>query len=43
MKVARNEELAEESEKKQRVCNIIIHSVKEDSSLNKEEASANDR
>ena len=43
MKVARNEELAEESEKKQRACNIIIHGVKEDSNLNKEEASANDR
>ena len=43
MKVARNEELAEESEKKQRACNIIIHGVKEDSSLNKEEASANAR
>ena len=32
MKVTRNEELAEKSEKKQRECNIIIHCVKEDSS-----------
>ena len=43
MKVARNEELAEESGKEQSACNIIIHGVKEDISTDKEEARANDR
>ena len=38
MKVTRNEELAEESEKKLRLCNLIIHGVAEASSNDKSKA-----
>ena len=38
MKEAKNDELAEESDKKLRTCNIILHRVKEASNDNKEEA-----
>ena len=38
MKEARDEEIAEESEQKRRACNIILHGVKEDNAINKEEA-----
>ena len=43
MKEARNEELAEESEKKQRACNIIVHGIEEWSSTDIEEAKEGDR
>ena len=38
MKEARNEELAEESDKKQRTCNIILHGVDEAEHNDKDEA-----
>ena len=43
MEEARNEELAEESEKKQRACNIIVHGIEEWSSTDIEEAKEGDR
>ena len=43
IKEARNEQLAEETEKKQRSCNIIIHGVKESITTDREEAKERDR
>ena len=43
IKETRNEELVEESEKKQRACNIIIHGVEENAATDKEEAKESDQ
>ena len=43
MKDVRNEELAEENEKKQLSCNIIMHGVEEGSNTDREEAKERNR